>query len=216
MLTTKALAAIAAVFASLVVKAQAGDVYAHFIVGNAGSYTQSDWAADISKAADSKIDGFALNIGGDGYTDTQLGYAFAAAEAHGNFKLFISFDYAANPSFSASGVQDTINKYKTSSAQAQYQNKPLVSTFEGPSAAGDWSGIKSNTGCFFVPDWTSVKGDPSKFDVVDGALSWDIWPTTAADMTDDPDKAWRSVLGSKAYMMGVSVSYACLNCGWQS
>ena len=204
MLSSRAFTAIAALFALLVTKAAAGDVYAHFILGNAGAYTQSDWAKDIALAADSKIDGFALNIGGDSYTDTQLGYAYAAAEAHGNFKMFISFDYGANPGFSASGVASTINKYKGSSAQAQYSGKPLVSTFEGPSAAGDWPGIKSSTGCFFVPDWTSAKGTPSTFSVADGALSWDIWPTTAADMTDANDKAWQSLLGSKVYMMGIS------------
>jgi len=117
--------------------------------------------------------------------------------------MFISFDYAA-ASFSASAATTTINKYKTLPAQAMYNSKAIVSTFEGPGQAQDWAGIKLSTGCFFIPDWTSAKGSPGTFANADGGLSWDVWPTTANDMTDGVDKAWRTVLGSKAYMMGVA------------
>lgn len=38
------------------------------------------------------IDAFALNIGVDPYTDTQLGYAYESA-ANNDMKVFISFDF---------------------------------------------------------------------------------------------------------------------------
>lgn len=118
--------------------------------------------------------------------------------------MFISFDYGANPGFSIDQVTDLINTYRGSSAQFLYNNKPLVSTFEGVNSANDWWTIKSNTNCFLVPDWTSGKGNQALFDVVDGALSWDIWPYGASDMNTGNDLAWMNILGGKPYMMGVS------------
>lgn len=47
-------------------------VVAHFMVGNSAPYTSQDWADDINQAMASGIDGFALNIGKDSYTPTQL------------------------------------------------------------------------------------------------------------------------------------------------
>jgi glucan endo-1,3-alpha-glucosidase len=132
--------------------------------------------------------------------------AYAAA-ANTGFKLFISFDYAANPSFGGNIdlVSGLINTYKTKPAQFTYNSAPLVSTFEGPDFSSDWSTIKSQTGAFFVPDYTSQKGNSATFANADGALSWDIWPTGASDMTDDTDTAWQSFLGTdKIYMMGIS------------
>ncbi|MCJ1475766.1 hypothetical protein MMC13_004430 [Lambiella insularis] len=203
---THSLLAAALAFSSSMVHAQAKAVFAHFIVGNAGSWTQQQWAQDIANASAAGIDGFALNIAGDGYTSTQLGYAYDAADAAGNFKLFISFDYAANPAFvgDVQGVSSIINTYKGRKSQYLYDDAPLVSTFEGTTSAGDWPAIKSATGCFFVPDWTSAKGTPNTFANVDGALSWDVWPfgPTGIDPTIDSD--WKDILGSKVYMMGVS------------
>ena len=140
----------------------------------------------------------------------QLDLAYAAADATDNFKLFLSFDYAANagfPSapFTASNVSDYINTYKTHKSQFRYNNLPLVSTFEGADKAGDLASIRAATGgIFFVPEWTSKKGTPSSFAAVDGALSWDVWPEGPNDMDSSNDKAWQQILGTKAYMMGIS------------
>jgi hypothetical protein len=156
------------------------------------------------------IDGFALNFAGDSYTSTQLNYAYQAAAAVG-FKLFLSFDYAANngnpsfPQFTAGNVINWINTYKDEEAQFLYNGQPLVSTFEGVANAGDWPSIISATGCFFAPDWTSAKGTPSTFDVVDGALSWDVWPNGPTGIWPGIDTDWIDILGpNKAYMMGVA------------
>ena len=35
-------------------------------------------------------------------------------------------------------------------------------------------------------------------------VSWDMWPEGANNMTDAPDLAWQSAIGTKTYMMGVS------------
>ena len=138
--------------------AAAGDVFAHLIIGTTAWMTPSDWQQQISQASAAGIAAFALNIAKDSYTDTQLGYAYDAA-ADANFKMFISFDYQAAESqggFQASDVVTTINNYAGKPAQYKYNNQPLVSTFEGTANAGDWASIKQQTGCFFMPDYSSL------------------------------------------------------------
>src|SRR2546423_14741166 len=96
-------------------------VFAHVIVGNNGAYTVTDWYNDIKTAASALIDGFALNIGDDSFTDTQLGYAYSAAEKYGNgFKLFLSFDYGAVPAYDPNKIISRINAHSGSSAQFNY------------------------------------------------------------------------------------------------
>ena len=113
-----------------------------------------DWSQQIAQASSVGIKAFALNIANDAYTNTQLNLAYTAA-ANTDFKMFISFDYAAAGGFAASDVINTINTYSGLPAQYKYNNKPLVSTFEGPDQAGDWGNIKQQTGCFFMPDYSS-------------------------------------------------------------
>jgi hypothetical protein len=169
----------------------------------------SDWVSDITLAKSAHIDGFALNIAaGDPNTGSVLANAYAAATQVGGFTLFLSFDYLSWGAWSPTTVINLINQYKTSPAQAMYAGKPLASTFEGTANIADWSSIKSSTGCFFIPDWTSLgtSGFSSHLsdNTADGAFSWDAWPAGANDMTTGPDTAWKSMLGSKPYMMPVS------------
>lgn len=183
-------------------------VFAHHIVGNTYSYTTNDWANDITKAKSAGIDAFVLNIGAQtSYTDTQLANAYAAAEQNG-FKLFLSFDYAAQGAWSISSVVSTINAHKGSAAQFKVNGLPLVSTFEGPDNSGDWPSIRSQVGgIFFLPDWTSKGPDAfhnNLLQYTDGAFSWDAWPQGATDMTTTSDKAWYAAVQPKAYMMPVS------------
>jgi hypothetical protein len=93
--------------------------------------------------------------------DQSLALAFNAAEAQGSFQLFFSFDYAGNGSWAEGDVISLINQYKSSTAYYHYKGAPFVSTFEGPGSASDWNNIKSQTGCFFVPDWSSVGAGPA-------------------------------------------------------
>jgi hypothetical protein len=86
-------------------KADCKAVFAHVIVGKSGMYTETDWYNDIKAAAAALIDGFALNIGNDDFTDIQLSNAYSATEKFGNnFKLFLSFDYGAVPDYDASTI----------------------------------------------------------------------------------------------------------------
>ncbi|SLM37963.1 alpha--glucanase [Lasallia pustulata] len=180
-------------------------VFAHFIVGNSASSTPADWNDDINKAKAAGIDGFALNIApGVSYTNTQLTNAYQAANAIGGFSLFLSFDYLATGPWVASDVINTIETYAGNPSQYRYNNQPLVSTFEGTNNIGDWPNIKAATGCFFVPDWTSLgpAGFQNQAGTADGAFSWDAWPQYP-NAEVQSDQAWISALGSKPYMMGV-------------
>lgn len=134
-----------------------------------------------------------------------LNNAYNAADAAG-FKLFLSFDYAAEGAWDATTVISTINAYSSHASQFRYgDNQPLASTFEGSDNAGDWANIKSQTSCFFIPDYSSqgatgAANEPN----IDGLLSWDAWPNGANDMTDSDDKAYSAALNGKPYMIPVS------------
>ncbi|MCJ1359083.1 MAG: hypothetical protein MMC33_009083 [Icmadophila ericetorum] len=190
-------------FSSSVLAAQ--EVFSHFIVGNSASYTVAQWTSDINTAIDAGIDGFALNIGGDSYTSTQLSNAFTAAQNVGNFFLFISFDYGANPDFTTAQVQSYVNQYSSSPAYFQYLGKPLVSTFEGPNAGDtDWTIIGSQYS--LIPDWSSLGPSDfaSRLSEVVGALAWTPWPDFPSAINTTTDEAWISTLNGKAYMMAIS------------
>jgi hypothetical protein len=109
------------------------------------------------KAASYKIDAFALNMANNEGDGPAVALAFTAADQVG-FKLFFSFDYAGGTpaAWALGNVTSMINTYKTRASYYKYNNKPLVSTFEGPGSSNDWVTIKSNTGCTFFPDWSSL------------------------------------------------------------
>lgn len=94
------------------------------------------------------------NIARAEQANVEIPQAFEAAVSR-NFKLFFSFDYAGNGNWPKADVISLINTYKSSSAYYKHNSKPLASTFEGPTAAAEWHDIKAQTGCFFVPDWSS-------------------------------------------------------------
>ena len=223
---------VAALFlASSIMQAQAKAVFAHFIVstvyphrddslilprqvGNAYGYTTTTYTQEMNLAMAAGIDGFAMNIAGDPWTEDQLDTAYGAA-ATLNFKLFISFDHAANDgafggSFTAANITAYINRYKGEPAQYLYgpDAKPVASTFEGPAHAADWVSVQQSTGCFFIPDWTSIKGAQdvkSTLAPVNGVLSWDVWPNGPTGVSSMIDTAWKSLLRpDQVYMMGVS------------
>ena len=107
------------------------------------------------------IDAFALNVGAtDQTTATQVPQAYAAAAQTG-FKVFLSFDYAAQGPWSTQAVVNTIRTYANSRGQFKVNGLPLVSTFEGTAKASDWATIRHSTPLFLVPEWTSVA--PSDF-----------------------------------------------------
>ncbi|KAJ8068521.1 hypothetical protein OCU04_004071 [Sclerotinia nivalis] len=186
-------------------------VFAHFMVGNVYSWDQSNWESDIALAQDAHIDAFALNIAyGDATVSTSLEYAFAAANNLG-FKLFFSFDYAGNGAWPSQDVTALLIDYASDSAYYLYDGKPFVSTFEGPSSGSDWLAIKEDTGCFFIPDWSSLGAQAATENaggVADGLLSWAAWPWGNSNMNTYVDASYLQFLNSsgtpKPYIMPVS------------
>ncbi|KZV70584.1 glycoside hydrolase family 71 protein [Peniophora sp. CONT] len=168
-------------------------VFAHHIVGNTAPYTQATWTNDINLAKNSGIDGFALNVGSADYEIAQVKNAYAAAEAVGGFKLFISADMTANPCASAADavpLRNWVTTYYNHPAQFIYNGKVYFSTFLGndcmfgqSSVVAGWTNEFKNqlTGAqavYFVP-FFSV--DPATFSnyagLIDGALNWNSgWP----------------------------------------
>ncbi|KAK3936682.1 peptidase S8/S53, subtilisin/kexin/sedolisin [Diplogelasinospora grovesii] len=170
-------------------EAQAKAVFAHFMVAH--------------------IDAFALNIAA-GYSSNaaQVANAFKAVVSVGvNFQFFFSFDYAGNGSWAITDVESYLTGYINKAAYYRYNNQPFVSTFKGTSKAEDWVTIKANTGCFFVPDWSSAGAGPALTlagGVADGLFSWAAWPWANAPITQFVDASYTTDLGSKPYMMPVS------------
>ena len=136
-----------------------------------------------------------------------VAHAYAAAETVGGFKLFLSFDYAGNGPWSKALVMSTILNFMNRGAQYRHNGQPLVSTFEGPECAEDWYDIKEVTGCFFVPDWSSLgaKGAmEAGGGVADGLFSWAAWPWGPQGMDTYVDASYLQYLDGKPYMMPVS------------
>ncbi|KAH8554438.1 glycoside hydrolase family 71 protein [Umbelopsis sp. PMI_123] len=180
-------------------------VFAHFMVGIVSSYQASDWAKDISLASASGIDGFALNIGADSYTEAQLTLAYNAA-ASTNFKLFISFDMTSITD--PSRISSILKQYSSQSAQFKVDGKPFVSTFVGYGVV-DWNSIQTSSGVsiYLVPNWqaSQLQGNSQ----VSGGFSWIAWPNSNnqpidANMTTASDNAYIAALAGKAYMAPVS------------
>jgi hypothetical protein len=132
-------------------------------------------------------------------TKDQLANAFAAAQARG-FKLIFSFDYAGNGPWVKKDVIDLINAYKSSSAYFFRGSQPVVSTFEGPDQAPDWVEIKGATGCWFIPDWSSLgakKAVGLSGGVADGLFNWAAWPVGPNVMNTYVDASYIEFLGCK-------------------
>ncbi|KAI0395547.1 glycoside hydrolase family 71 protein [Xylariaceae sp. FL0594] len=188
--------------------AAVNEVFAHYIVGLTYGQTRDEWQLDISQAKGAGIDGFALNIGSqDSQNHDQLEMAYEVA-ADNDFLLFLSFDMAASQ-WDAGSIANNITAYKDLPAQFKIDGRPVVSTFEGPSQAGDWAGIRGAVGggIYLIPDWASLgaQGVGSKLDLIDGAFNWGAWPEANQDsMSTGNDVAYKSVLQGKPYMMGVS------------
>ncbi|OJJ96887.1 hypothetical protein ASPACDRAFT_33894 [Aspergillus aculeatus ATCC 16872] len=191
----------------LATRAHCRAVFAHFMVSNTLNYTVSDWENEMTLALDAKIDAFAMNMAVGDATNTQsLENAFAAAGNTG-LSLFFSFDYAGNGAWAKADVLTMLQTYTSDEAYWHYESKPFVSTFEGPNNADDWIDIKEQTGCFFLPDWSSVGADVAVnlgSGVADGLFSWAAWPYGPSDMNTYVDASYIDFLDGKSYMMPVS------------
>ncbi len=162
---------------------------------------------DMVLANDAHIDAFALNMAhGEIMNEAQLEVAFDVARQL-KFQLFFSFDYAGSGAWPKEAVVQYITKWGSNSQYFKHQGKPFVSTFEGPERAEDWIEIKDKTGCFFMPDWSSLGAQAAMAKaggVADGLFSWAAWPWGFRDMDTYTDASYKQFLGGKPYMMPVS------------
>lgn len=155
-----------------------------------------------AKAA--SIDAFALNIGTEQGSLTQLGYAYQSA-ANNGMKVFISFDCSYWSNDNAAQMSSTIQQYAGSGGQLLVDNRPFVSTFVGDGL--DIGTIKANSGVnpFFMPNFAPE----SMTDDCDGLFSWRAWPNNGNPSppdsqtnitTSDGDEAYVAALNGKPYM----------------
>ncbi|RAH44413.1 glycoside hydrolase family 71 protein [Aspergillus brunneoviolaceus CBS 621.78] len=186
---------------------QARAVFAHFMVSNTLKYTVDNWEDEMTLANEANLDAFALNTAvGDATNTGSVANAFLAAGNVG-FSLFFSFGYAGNGAWAESDVVSMISTYALTGAYFQHAGKPLISTFEGPDNAADWVSIKEQTGCFFIPDWSSVGAEAAAGladGVADELFSWAAWPYGPSDMNTYTDASYIDFLDGKPYMMPVS------------
>ncbi|CAM1508815.1 Fc.00g025540.m01.CDS01 [Cosmosporella sp. VM-42] len=197
---------------SLATRAAAGDrlVFCHFMIGIVGDRTSAaDFDDDMKRAKDAGIDAFALNIGVDGYTDQQLGYAYDSA-ANNGMKVFISFDFNWWSPGDAAGVGRKIAQYASKAAQLKIGDRVFASSFAGDGLDMDAMRAAAGSNVYFVPNFHPGQSSPDK---IDGALNWMGWdnngnnkaPTPGHTVTvADGDTTYQNWLGSKAYLAPVS------------
>ncbi|WVQ95055.1 hypothetical protein IAU59_002147 [Kwoniella sp. CBS 9459] len=198
-------------------------LYAHHMVGNTYSYTQSTWADDITQAQAAGIDGFALNYGRDSWQPDRLADAYAAAAAKG-FKLFLSMDVTSlscSSTTDAANLVNTISTYASSSAQAKVGSKVLVSTFAGndctfgqSSVDAGWKYFRSLISAktfdiYLMPALFSDISTFSKNTWMDGEFNWDSgWPMAGTALTTSSDQSYMNALNSnQTYMAAVSPAF---------
>jgi hypothetical protein len=157
----------------------------------------SDYDKDIKLAKSAGIDAFALNIGTDKPTDTQLSYAYASA-ASNNFKVFISFDFNFWSTSSAADVGAKIAQYASHPAQLKVDGKVFVSSFVGTSVDVEVVRTTAKTPIFFAPNFTP--GGPSSFAGLDSAFNWMAWPNNGANRAPTVGANFSVAAGDQAYM----------------
>lgn len=172
----------------------------------------------MKRAKDLGIDAFALNIGTDPYTDTQLGFAYESASKNG-MNVFLSFDFNWWNIGQASAVGAKIKQYADLPAQLKVDGKVFVSSF-----AGDGLNIQAMTAVageeiFFAPNFHPGQGD---FSTIQGALNWMAWPNNGANKAPtadrnvtvaDGDQSYQAALKGKPY---VAREYPVVRCNIDS
>ncbi|ODN83711.1 hypothetical protein L202_01805 [Cryptococcus amylolentus CBS 6039] len=198
-------------------------VYAHHMVGNTYSYTQSIWASDISQAYAAGIDGFALNYGSDSWQTSRIADAYAAAKAQGSFKLFLSMDVSSlscSSAADAATLVSTVTTYASHSAAAKYENKTLLSTFSGESCTfgqgsyqAGWTYFrtllsKAGVSVYFMPATFADTSTFSSSSWMDGEFNWNSgWPIGSTALDTSSDTTYLAALGNKEYMAAASPAF---------
>ncbi|KAJ5110684.1 glycosyl hydrolase family 71-domain-containing protein [Penicillium argentinense] len=169
----------------------------------------TDYDGDMQQAREYGIDAFALNIGTDSYTDSQLSFAYDSA-ARNDMKVFISFDFNWWRPDQGSDVGVKVRQFADHPAQLMVDGKVFVSSFCGDGVDPD--AIRNSAGreIFFAPNFHPGQGD---FGNIDGALNWMAWDSNGQNKAPtegnavsvaDGDDAYVQRLGDKAYIAPVS------------
>ncbi|KAJ7048982.1 glycoside hydrolase [Mycena amicta] len=147
-------------------------VFMHHVCFFSYHYTQDTWTDDIRQIAAKSIDAIALNIGGDDWQKTQVGYAYAAAQALGvSTQLFISFDFTTNIGCSLSDIVARIRQFSSHAWQFKVKGKPMVSSYAGDCLGNSgWQSLKDQTGAYIMPFIWGLEGNFGSYP------SMDSWP----------------------------------------
>ena len=147
------------------------------------------------------IDAFALNIGTDSFTDTQLGYAYTSA-ANNGMKVFISFDFNWWSTGSATAVGQKIAQYGSLPAQLMVDNKIFASSFVGDGL--DVNNVRAAAGSpiYFAPNYHPSYG--TSMSNVDGAFNWMGWPNSGNNRAPDSGQTGTVEAGDSQYMSALN------------
>lgn len=191
------------------------------MLGNTYSYTADSWIPDIQQAKRYNVDGFALNLGSESWQETAMFNSYKAAEADGQFKLFISFDFAVMSCSSAADahkVLDLIRRTASSPAQAMFEGKVIVSTFLGEACSFGVGGSDpwgtaiftpleaAGINVYFIPFFSTQTHSLTQSRWVDGGLDWNsAWPMGNWDISSgSQDNTYVMALATKGYISSVS------------
>ncbi|KAJ5601987.1 glycoside hydrolase [Penicillium lagena] len=189
-------------------------VFCHFMIGiTSNRNSANDYDDDMKSAKALGIDAFALNIGVDSYTDTQLNFAYDSAARNG-MKVFISFDFNWYNTGQGSTIGAKVKQYASLPAQLKVDGKVFVSSFAGDGV--DVNAIQSAAGqdLFFAPNFHPGTGD---FSAVQGALNWMAWPNNGDNKAptpgnnisvEDGDQAYINALQGKSYIAPASAWFS--------
>ncbi|KAJ6118778.1 Glycoside hydrolase family 71 [Penicillium samsonianum] len=182
-------------------------VFCHFMVGIVSNRLDaSDYDDDMKRAKYAGIDAFALNIGTDSYTDTQLDFAYESASNNG-MKVFISFDFNWWQISQGSAVGAKIAQYANLPGQLKVDGKVFTSSFAGDGVDIDAIRSAARSDIYFAPNFHPGRGD---FDNVQAALSWIAWDNNGNNKCRTPytvadgDNSYKAVLKGKPYVASVS------------
>ncbi|KAG8958693.1 hypothetical protein FRC03_008903 [Tulasnella sp. 419] len=197
-------------------------VVAHFMVGNAYSFTKDTWKYEMGLALEQGIDAFALNLGSDWWQEPRIqdAYDVARDQLQSKFKLFFSFDITVMDCWSQAGadrMRSLINKYANHAAQLRdtKTNKIIVSTFGGeactfgrgsPNAGWNYAIKENMPPTLFLPSFFSDPIYLGNFPCTDGDFHWNGgWTLGNFPVNWDADARHKQYTASKPqYMTSVS------------
>ncbi|CAG8274031.1 unnamed protein product [Penicillium salamii] len=141
-----------------------------------------DYDDDMHRAKEVGIDAFALNIGVDHYTDTQLTYAYESAARCG-MHVFLSFDFNIWDEGQTAAIGAKIRQYANFSSQLRIDDKIFVSSFAGDAVDVDAIQAAADGGLFFAPNFHPGHGN---FSAIQSVLNWMAWPNNGNNKAPTP------------------------------